>query len=168
MITLRDYLNTDANRLVELANNERVSKYMVDTFTFPFTLRDATWWIEIGSSAGNAITKVIEYHGEFIGSLTTQPQVGWKNHTAEIGYWLGERYWGQGIATEALRQMSALAFSDPHCKKLFAPVLAPNKASMRVLEKCGYVLEGIFKNDVVKNGQFFDRHYYARHYQPGK
>lgn len=163
MITLRDYTKTDVARLVELANNANVSRYLVYTFPYPYTIQDAVWWIKTGSKASHSITKVIEYGGIFVGSVAITPQTGWKDHSAEIGYWVGEEYWGKGIATEALRTMSDLAFSGMKYKKLFAPVLDPNKASMRVLEKCGYVLEGIFKWGVFKDGQYYDEYYYAKH-----
>lgn len=163
MIKFRDYLATDADRLVELANNEKVSRYLIYTFPYPYTRQNAQWWIETGANANNAVTKVIEFHGEFIGSIGITPQTGWKEHTAEIGYWLGERYWGNGIATEALQLMTHMVFSDMNYKKLFAGVLGANRASIRVLEKCGYVLEGVFKQDVFKGGQYHDIHHYAKH-----
>lgn len=161
MIRLRDYRSTDAPRLVELANNENVSRYLVDTFPFPYTLEDAVWWITTGSHANGAKTKVIECDGALIGSVGIAPQVGWKGHTAEIGYWLGEVFWGRGLATQALKLMSEAAFSDGTLTKLYAPVLAPNRASARVLEKCGFHLEGVFKNEVSKNGQMYDILHYA-------
>ncbi|MBI3773054.1 MAG: GNAT family N-acetyltransferase [Gammaproteobacteria bacterium] len=164
MITLRDYAITDADRLVDLANNENVSRYLIYTFPYPYTKQEATWWIETGSKANNSVTKVIEYRGDFVGTIGITPQTGWKSHSAEIGYWLGEEYWGKGIATEAIRIMSDLAFSDMNYKKLFAPVLGPNKTSMRTLEKNGYVLEGVFKDEAFKSGQYFDVSYYAKYF----
>ena len=165
MITLRDYEKSDAARLVLLANNRNVSKYLVYTFPYPYTQSDADWWIETGSKANQAITKVIQYHEEFVGSVGITPQVGWKNHVAEIGYWLGEAYWGQGIATEAVRLMTHYATARLSYKKLFAPVLGPNKASMRVLEKCNYELEGILKYEVSKDKKYFDTYHYATYSQ---
>lgn len=162
MIMLRDYEQSDAARLVFLANNKKVSKYLVDTFPYPYTQQDADWWIATGSITNNAVTKIIQYNGEFVGSVGISPQVGWRNHTAEIGYWLGEAYWGKGIATEAASMMTDYAIADLGYKKLFAAVLAPNKASMRVLEKCGYELEGILKSEVSKDAQLFDIYHYAR------
>ncbi|MEL6385328.1 MAG: GNAT family protein [Cyanobacteria bacterium J06626_18] len=162
MITLRDYEISDAARLVDLANNKNVSRYLVDTFPFPYTRQDADWWVATGSTTGNTVTKVIQYNGEFAGSVGIGPQEGWKQHVAEIGYWLGEAYWGQGIATAAVSQMTEYAIAALGYRKLFAPVLQPNKASMRVLEKCGYELEGILKSEVFKDGQFFDIYHYAR------
>jgi [ribosomal protein S5]-alanine N-acetyltransferase len=161
MISLRDYTSTDVERLLELANNKLVSRYLVDTFPYPYTRADAAWWINIGSKEKGVTTKVIEHHGEFVGSVGIKAQSGWRQHVAEIGYWLGEPYWGKGITTSALQEMTNCAFSLGY-RKLYAPVLATNAASMRVLEKCGYRLEGILKSEVLKNGQYFDIHHYAK------
>ena len=162
MIRLRDYHSTDAPRLVALANNENVSRFLVYTFPYPYTMNDAVWWITTGSHGNGAKTRVIEYDGAFAGSVGITPQVGWKSHTAEIGYWLGEEFWGRGIATQVMKQMTEEAFAEGALKKLFAPVMAPNLASARVLEKSGFLLEGVFKNEVIKNGQMYDIHHYAR------
>lgn len=161
-LVLRRYRESDIERLVILANNENVSRYLVDTFPYPYTKTDADWWITTGSKENGMVTKVIEWNGEFVGSVGITPQTGWRSHIAEIGYWLGEAYWGQGIATLSVRQMSAIAFDELGFNKLFAPVLAPNQASMKVLEKNGYLLEGILKEEVVKHDQNFDIHYYAK------
>ncbi|GAB4544795.1 MAG: GNAT family N-acetyltransferase [Pleurocapsa sp.] len=134
---------------------------MIDTFPYPYTQKDAQWWVEIGATANNRVNKVIEYQGEFVGSVGVTPQTGWKSHLAEIGYWLGEEYWGRGIATEALRIMTDYATSELKYQKLFAGVFAPNRASMKVLEKCGYQLEGILKHEVFKAGEYFDIYHYA-------
>lgn len=145
-----------------LANNERVSRYLVDTFPYPYTRRDADWWIGIGSRQDGAVTKAIEWRGELVGSVGITPGTGWKQHLAEIGYWVGEDYWGHGIATAALGEMTTLAFEQLGFRKLFAPVLAPNTASMRVLEKNGYRLEGVHRQEVEKHGEYFDTYHYAR------
>ncbi len=161
MIKLRDYKKEDVERLVQLANNKNVSRYLIDTFPFPYTKEDAEWWIETGSKENNAVTKVIEYNSELVGSIGITPQAGWRNHIAEIGYWLGEDYWGQGIASAALKEMVHQVFAAKQYSKLFAPVLEPNKVSMKVLEKNGFVLEGILKQEVTKDGQRYDVHHWS-------
>lgn len=161
-ITLRDYTKADINQLVELANNKKISQYLVDTFPFPYSKSDAEFWIEIGCREQGNVTKVIEYNNEFVGSVGIKPQFSWKSHSAEIGYFVGEMYWGKGIATAALRIMTTLAFETLKFRKLFAPVLAPNTASMHVLEKCGYSLEGILIQEVYKDDQYFDTYQYAK------
>jgi len=161
VIRLRDYAVSDIPRLVELANNWNVSRYLIYTFPYPYTELDATWWVNTGHSSGGAVTRVIELDGEFVGSVGIQPQIGWRAHCAEIGYWIGEPYWGRGVATEALRQMSDLAMQSLGFRKLFAPVLAPNVPSMRVLEKCGYVEEGLLRAEVYKDSTYYDVHLFA-------
>lgn len=162
ILTLRDYQTSDIDRLVTLANNKRVSQYLVDTFPFPYSKADAEFWVSEGASAHGNINKVILLDDVFVGSVGIKPQQGWKSHCAEIGYWLAEEYWGQGIATEALKMMTRNAFNDHGVQKLFATVLAPNCASMRVLEKAGYTQEGLLRRDVIKNGQYYDVHHYAK------
>ena len=162
MLTLRSYRKSDVGRLVTLANSENVSRYLVDTFPYPYTKADADWWIATGSQENEAVTKAIEWNGELVGSVGITPQRGWRSHIAEIGYWLGEAYWGRGIARSAIRKMSTIAFEELGFAKLFAPVLAPNRASMKVLEKNGYFLEGVLKGEVVKGDQVFDIHHYAK------
>jgi [ribosomal protein S5]-alanine N-acetyltransferase len=163
MISLREYVDSDLERLVSLANNENVSRYLVYTFPHPYTLKDGEWWIATGSKHDGAITRVIEYDGIFVGSTGITPQDGWRDHLAEIGYWVAEDYWGKGIATEALRQMTEYGFKHRYFRKLYAPVLAPNIASMKVLAKCGYQLEAILKGELQKGGVYFDSHRFARH-----
>lgn len=81
---------------------------------------------------------------------------------ADIGYWLGTEYWGREIATSALKQMTDYGFVSLRLRKLYAPVLAPNVASMRVAAKCGYQVEGIMKLEVLKAGRFYDVHHFAK------
>jgi RimJ/RimL family protein N-acetyltransferase len=105
---------------------------------------------------------VIECKGLFVGSVGIHPQDGWRDHLAEIGYWIGREYWGKGIASAALDKMTEYGFGALRLKKLVADVLAPNVASMRVLAKCGYEREGIFKAEVRKYDRYFDIHRFAR------
>jgi RimJ/RimL family protein N-acetyltransferase len=163
VIFLREYADSDLDKLVNLANNQNVSRYLVSTFPYPYTRDDAEWWIGTGSKQNGVITRVIEYQGLFVGSVGINPQSGWRDHLGEIGYWVAENYWGKGIATAALRQMTEYCFETHNFRKLYAPVLAPNAASMKVLEKCGYQREAILKSEVQKGGSYFDIHHFARH-----
>jgi ribosomal-protein-alanine N-acetyltransferase len=160
IITLREHTWSDRERLAELANNERVSRYLRDTFPHPYRLTDAEWWLRAGSTEGGAITRVIEYQGQLVGGVGIKPQSGWRSHLGEIGYWVGEAYWRRGIGTAALAQMTAQAFALSF-RKLYAPVMAPNVASMRILGKCGYTCEGILKDEVTKHDRVYDIHQFA-------
>jgi ribosomal-protein-alanine N-acetyltransferase len=163
MIELRPFRKSDAASLQKLADNENVSRYLVDTFPFPYRLEDAVWWIETGSKQNAAINLVIELDGDLVGTVGITPQSGWRGHIAEIGYWVGEPHWGRGVGSAAVREMTRRAFYELDYRKLFAPVLSPNTASMRVLEKCGYERDGVFRDEVTRHGRFYDVHRFARH-----
>ncbi|MEM6574144.1 MAG: GNAT family protein [Pseudomonadota bacterium] len=164
-VLLRDYRDSDIPELVNLANNKNVSRYLVYTFPYPYTVPDAEWWIQTGATENGAITRALEFEGRLVGSIGMTPQAGWKSHSAEIGYWVGEPYWGKGLASCALAAMTELAADSLGYQRLIAPVLGPNKASMRVLEKCGYGLEGVLRSDVYKNGTYYDIYHYARNFR---
>jgi len=89
-----------------------VSRYLIDTFTYPYTAQDAVWWIEEGCCADGLLTKAIEGDGRLVGSVGLTRQTGWRSHLAEVGYWLGEPYWGNGLAAMALQMMCGCAFVE--------------------------------------------------------
>ena len=81
--------------------------------------------------------------------------------TLEIGYWLGEPYWGHGIATEAVAAVTEFAFANLPIHRVHACVFEGNAASARVLEKNGYVLEGRMRRRIEKDGQILDELVYG-------
>ena len=157
---LRDLKQQDTKLLVEFLNNINVTKYLSTRIPQPYTSQDAEWWVNKGSKTG--ITKAIEVNENFAGVIGVTIGEYENSRSAEIGYWLGEEYWGKGIATEAITEMTNDVFSSTEIIRLFAPVFSPNKASMRVLEKCGYTLAGVFKKAVFKNGEYFDGHLFEK------
>lgn len=156
---LRSWRAGDEFRLSEIANNENVSRYMTDRFPSPYTVDDAKWWI--GRNAGpDGTNYAIVANGEIIGGAGFDIDEHQK-HCAEIGYWLGERYWRRGYATAVVRALTEYAVETHRLRRVFARVFVPNPASARVLEKCGYVREGVMANAVMKRGQLYDVFLYA-------
>lgn len=78
-----------------------------------------------------------------------------------MGYWLAEVYWGEGIITRAIPQMVWYGFQNWDIDRIFARPYGSNKASLRVFEKCGFVLEVRFKKTFYKNGHYEDELVYA-------
>jgi RimJ/RimL family protein N-acetyltransferase len=99
--------------------------------------------------------------GHAVGGIGFEKGEGIHRRSALIGYWIGEAYWGRGIATEALRLVSAHAFRHFEVIRLQAEVLEWNAASVRVLEKAGYTFEGRLRKSCVKNGDVIDDLIYA-------
>jgi RimJ/RimL family protein N-acetyltransferase len=83
-------------------------------------------------------------------------------HTAEVGYWIGESFWGRGIMSEAVAAFTDFCFNTFPLRRIYAEPFANNPASVRVLEKAGFVYEGRLKNNVIKNGQLLDSLLYAK------
>ena len=101
-------------------------------------------------------------NNEAIGGIGFSAQADVGRRSAEIGYWLGEDYWGRGIASEALLAVTEHAFANYDLCRLYAHVFDWNPASTRVLEKAGYVFEGRLKKSVTKDNQTIDQLIYAR------
>ena len=79
-----------------------------------------------------------------------------------MGYWLSEEFWGRGIATRAVTAMSDWAFAQYNLTRVFAMAFAHNAASIRVLEKAGFVREGILRRSAIKNGVILDQVLFAK------
>ena len=139
---LRRWRTEDASSLVLHANNLNVARHLRDRFPHPYTRTDAQAFLKATSTADPQTNFAIDVNGESVGGLGYVPGTDVERYSAEVGYWLGETCWGRGIATEALRLFTEHAFTDLRFLRLFAVPLADNMASVRVLEKCGFSLEG--------------------------
>lgn len=160
---LRPWRRGDETSLVEHANDREVWINLTDAFPHPYTLQDARNWIALTRGAGESWTPLaIEVEGAAAGGIGTQRRHDVYRRTAGIGYWLGQRYWGHGIATEALRLVTEHAFATTDLARLEAHVFEWNPASCRVLEKAGYTLEGRMRRGVIKDGRVIDYFVYAR------
>ena len=83
-------------------------------------------------------------------------------HTAGLGYWLGESFWGRGIMTEAVAIFTDFCFNTFPLRRIYAEAFANNPASARVLEKAGFIFEGRLKDNVIKDGELLDSLLYAK------
>ena len=159
--TLRPWRVGDGASLVRYADNRNVSRNLKDRFPYPYTAADADAWIKRASEETPATSFAIVVDGAAVGGVGIELGTDVFRRSAEIGYWLGEPFWGRGIATEALRAMTEYAFEHFDICRLEAGVFDWNPASARVLEKAGYTLEGRARLGVVKDGRICDRLLYA-------
>ena len=150
---LRSFRASDKETLVRLANNARVSINLRDGFPYPYTMSDADNWFETALHQSPETIFALAENDHLIGGTGFHPLDDVYRYSAEVGYWLGEPFWGKGIATGAVRTLVDYAFSTTELIKLFAGVFSNNQASARVLEKNGFTQEGTLKNSVVKRGQ---------------
>jgi [ribosomal protein S5]-alanine N-acetyltransferase len=157
---LREWAPTDEAALVKYANNIKIWENVRDVFPYPYTSLDAQEWIDRASQ--RPITNfAIALPAEAIGGVGFVLQEDIYSRSAEIGYWVGEPFWGKGIATSALGALVRFAFSNFDLVRLYATVFEWNTASARVLEKNGFELEGRLAKSVTKKGATIDSLLYA-------
>lgn len=158
---IRDWKRGDEWDLVQAANNPNVSRYLTDRFPDPYTLQDAYAWIELHEARRENTDFAIEVGGGVAGGIGYTLGTYEMRLTATIGYWLGEPFWGRGIATAALEALTGYAFEKHGLRRISSVVMSPNAASARVLEKAGYVLEGVMRSGAIKRGEIYDVLLYA-------
>ncbi|GGF02393.1 GNAT family N-acetyltransferase [Hymenobacter cavernae] len=159
---LRPWQLTDAAALTACANDEGVAQNLRDTFPFPYHMEDARWYLEFVATTNSPdLHLAIEVDGAAGGGISIIFKNDVERRSAEIGYWLGRRYWGRGIMTAAAQALTDYTFAHFDVCRLFAGVFAHNTASARVLEKCGYELEGRLRKSITKKGQTIDSLLYA-------
>lgn len=160
-IALRPLLKEDKEAMAHLLNNKKVWDNLRDVIPFPYTERDASFFISRALQATDHITFAITYEDTFVGVIGLIPQQDVYRKSMELGYWIGEPYWNKGIATAAVQLIVHYAFATMDINRVFSGVFEYNTASMKVLEKCGFVKEGVAKKAVVKNNRLWDHHLYA-------
>lgn len=155
---VRPWALSDAKALARHANARSIWLNLRDAFPHPYTLDDAHAFLDRAVST----FWCIEVDGEAAGGIGIMPLQDVERFSAELGYWLGEAYWGRGIVTDAVRAVTAHAFSTMDVHRIFALPYAHNVASARVLDKSGFTLEGRLRQSAFKDGRFVDQLLYAR------
>ena len=165
---IRRWRMDDKASLVRYANDQRVSRNLRDGFPHPYTESDADAWLALATDGDRAPWMfAIEVNAEAVGGIGLERGRDIERHSAEIGYWLGEPFWGRNIATAAVQGITRRAFEVTDLYRLYASVFAWNPASMRVLEKAGYHREGTLIRSGIKDGVLLDRVIYAITRDPG-
>lgn len=158
---VRDWQAEDKASLVRVANNRNVWRNLNDIFPHPYTLADADRWLALQAATAKRTAWAIEVEGQAAGGVGLTPLQGIERCMADFGYWLAEPYWGRGIMTEVVQAVAPHAMQAFGLARLESWVFEWNPASMRVLDKCGFVREGVMRASAIKDGQLIDRVLYA-------
>jgi ribosomal-protein-alanine N-acetyltransferase len=158
---LRPWRPEDADDLVRHANNRRIWLNLRDGFPHPYTIADADRWLNLANAQPPTRNFAIVVEGEACGGIGLLPKDDVYFRSAEIGYWLGESYWGRGIVTEAVTAVVEYAFGAFEICRIYAGVFDYNKPSTRVLEKAGFTFEARLHKSVTKAGRTVDELIYA-------
>lgn len=158
---IRSWETRDLDSLVLHANNRKIWLNLRDRFPHPYSRRDGAGFIRLARTATPETFFAIAVDGAAVGGIGFVLQKDVERVSAEVGYWLGEAFWGRGIMSEALPAITRLAIEHHGLTRVFALPFAHNTASCRVLEKSGYVLEARLRRSAIKDGEIVDQCQYA-------
>ncbi len=159
--TIRPWRRGDEESLVANADNYKIWRNVRDHFPHPYTIEDADYWVESASEESPPTNFAIVVEGKAVGGIGFIFSGDINRCRAEIGYWLGEAYWGRGIVAEAVRALTEWAFDNFDLASIYAGVLEWNPASARVLEKAGYKFEARLRKAMIKEGVVMDELVYS-------
>jgi RimJ/RimL family protein N-acetyltransferase len=161
-LRVRNWHKDDLDALLRHANNPKIADNLRDQFPHPYTRRDGMEYLNYVRFMDPPMAFAIEYGGEAVGGIGFKLGLDIARLSVEMGYWLAEPLWGRGLTTRAVTPTSDWAFDYYKVVRIFATVFSHNVASMRVLEKCGFVREGILRRSAVKKGIILDQVMYAK------
>lgn len=161
-IELRRWQKQDAQALASIANNRNIWNSVRDFFPSPYTVTDALQWITKTATENPPLNFAIVVQGQIVGGAGCILKEDVYRNNIEIGYFIGEPFWGKGIATEACRLLCEYIQQQMNIIRIEACTFQHNKASMRVLQKNGFYLEGIRKNAVIKNNELLDEYCWVK------
>jgi [ribosomal protein S5]-alanine N-acetyltransferase len=162
-LRLRPFAPGDAPDVVRLAGDVAIARDTIN-IPHPYLPGDAAAWIDAHPdqlARGEAVTMAVTRrpHDELVGAATLIIEPG--GRTAELGYWIGRPYWGQGYATEAARALLVWGFRVAGIERIHAGHFTRNAASGAVLRKLGMRYEGRLPRHTRKDGEYLDLERYA-------
>jgi ribosomal-protein-alanine N-acetyltransferase len=160
--TVRPWRMEDAPALPKHASNRKIWLGLQDRFPHPYTIDDAKEFLQGATTQQPATGFCIEIAGEVSGGIGLRIGRDVHQHVGQLGYWLGEPFWGHGVMSEVIGAFTDFCFNNFPLHRIYAELYANNPASARVLEKNGFVFEGRLKNNIFKDGQILDSLIYAK------
>ena len=162
-LSIRKWRIEDKSDLAINLNNLKVLNNLRDGLPYPYTEDDAEDFIQMMLSADpdSTFAFAITLDNKVIGSIGVFRKDNIHSRTAEMGYYIGEPYWGNGYMTNAIKQVCEYVLGNTDIIRIFAEPFAHNIASCRALEKAGFQYEGTLKSNAVKCGKIIDMKMYA-------
>ena len=154
-ITIRPLQLKDAQSIYKNVRDKAIVQYTIQ-IPYPYRSTDAVKFIKSSQKAWKEKSAYILGIGvkdtETIIGVVSLSRIDKKNKNCELGYWLGKKYWRKGIASSAVKMALDFAFNKLKMHRVYASTFASNTASLRVLEKNNFLLEGILYETRWRNG----------------
>jgi [ribosomal protein S5]-alanine N-acetyltransferase len=161
-VNLRPWKISDAQQLALIADNKKIADNVRDGLPQPYTLKDAQDWLNIILPENNPPKYfAITIDNQVVGSIGLVSKTDIYRKNIEIGFFIAEDFWGKGIATRSIKAAASYAFREFDIVRIYAESFSDNTGSRRALEKAGFLLEAIFKRNIIKNGIIKDSCIYS-------
>ena len=161
-IQIRPWQKQDAQALASIANNRKIWNNVRDQLPNPYTVMDALQWMNHTKDHHPVQNLAIIYQGIVVGNIGCKLQEDVYRKSIEIGYFVGEEYWGRGIATAAIDLFVQHLVHHFQPIRIYAEVFAYNQSSMKALQKNGFFLESIRRKAAIKNNEIVDDYVWVK------
>jgi len=160
--TLRPFSLVDADALSQIGNNVKIWRNVRDGFPHPYEKEHAEFFIiEIAGKTHNHVF-CIEVEGQVAGAIGLHgSDIPNYQHSVEMGYWLGENFWGRGIISEVIPRVIQYAFDELKLTRINAACFEHNPVSKHILQKSGFTLEGVRTKGAMKEGKVIDEYQFG-------
>lgn len=155
-LNLRSFEHGDEEQLVKYANNRSIWINLMDGFPHPYTIKDAIKWVTFCLTESENVHLAIIYKDELIGAIGAQFREDIYRYSSELGYWIGEPFWGKGIVTRIIKSFTSYIFKTYKIERIYANTFPNNISSNKVLLKNGFEREGTLRKAAFKDGFFID------------
>lgn len=157
-IRLREYRKEDVKQAQEYINDSEVKKLLQPGIPYLYTYEDEQRWFESLSATKDQYSFAIETleDSKYIGGCGIN-KIDWKNSIAVVGIFIGDKaYWGKGYGTDAMKVLINFIFEQMNINKIKLNVYDFNKRAVRSYEKCGFMKEGILRQELFRDGKYND------------
>ena len=162
-VELRKWTLEDKDSLIAMCNSIDRS-YLSDRLPNPYTNKSAQWWLNMVKENDDkkGVFREIVFNGKVVGTISVEQKDDVYRKDSEIGYYLLQEVCSKGVMSEAVRQICEIAFEKLDIIRITGLVYKPNIASRKVLEKNGFILEGVMEKAVIKNENIYDLCIYGK------
>ena len=160
LVRLRAYRKADTAQALAFISDPEIKTYLAMRTPFPETMEDEAKWVDSQSAykTDGTYNFAIETRAEdqYIGGCGIN-HLNWAARWAELGIFIGDKaYWNKGFGTDAMRVLVRFCFDQMNMHKVKLQVYSLNPRAIRSYEKVGFVQEGVLRQEVYRNGGYYD------------
>ncbi len=159
-VEIRPQRLSDAKRFFEILSNPKFLYLPAK----PKTLDEESEFLRLNSQKRKAKTEFnfsILCNGKHVGAIGVRVDQ-FRPYIGEVGFFIDEKYWGKGIAAQALGKLEEFIIEKTNLSRIEMRMAMENKASQRIAIKCGYENEGILRQMLLVEAKYYDCYLYSK------